>query len=170
MKLPTAVKCASRVRRTNFISHFAKQNISQFPQENYFTFGNAEYFTEKSIPVALANKSRTFVYRQMFCFCLSKPQAWHIITARSVVHITSPFGAVSHHAPACIYLRHDDIQHSVSMICNSFGIDDIHAFGVMWMRECEMFLHCFAKYDIIMAEKRCYYGVGLSILYLPHHV
>ncbi|MBQ8684344.1 MAG: hypothetical protein IJ518_07510, partial [Clostridia bacterium] len=47
------------------------------------------------------------------CFCLSKPQAWHIITARSVVHIISPFGAVSHHALACIYLRLDDIQHFV---------------------------------------------------------
>ncbi len=28
----------------------------------------------------------------MFCFCLSKPQAWHIITARSAVHIISPKG------------------------------------------------------------------------------
>ena len=33
---------------------------------------------------------------------LSKPQAWHIITAQSVVHIISPYGAVSHHASACI--------------------------------------------------------------------
>ena len=59
---------------------------------------------------------------------LSKPQAWHIITARSVVHIISPFGAVSHHALACIYLRLDDIQNFVLMICNSCGIDDIHGF------------------------------------------
>ena len=41
---------------------------------------------------------------------LSKPQAWHIIAAQRAVHIISPFGAVSHHAPACIYLRLDDIQ------------------------------------------------------------
>ena len=47
---------------------------------------------------------------------LSKPQAWHIIAARSAVHIISPFGAVSHHAPACIFLRLDDIQHFVLMI------------------------------------------------------
>ena len=47
---------------------------------------------------------------------LSKPQAWHIITARSAVHIISPCGAVYHHAPACIYLRLDDIQHFVLMI------------------------------------------------------
>ena len=33
-----------------------------------------------------ANKKGTFVY-QKFLFCLSKPQAWHIITARSVVYI-----------------------------------------------------------------------------------
>ena len=38
-------------------------------------------------PAAWINKKRTFVY-QKFSFCLSKPQAWHIITARSVVHIT----------------------------------------------------------------------------------
>ena len=57
-----------------------------------------------------ANKNRTFVYRQMFCFCLSKPQAWHIIAARSAVHIISPCGAVYHHALACISLRLDDIQ------------------------------------------------------------
>ena len=50
---------------------------------------------------------------------LSKPQAWHIITARSVVHIISPFGAVSHHALACIYLRLDDIQHFVLVIYNA---------------------------------------------------
>ena len=32
------------------------------------------------------NKKRTFVY-QKFLFCLSKPQAWHIIGARSAAHI-----------------------------------------------------------------------------------
>ena len=37
---------------------------------------------------------------------------------------------VSHHAPACILLRLYDIQCFALMICNSFGIDDIHAFGV----------------------------------------
>ncbi|MBQ2876363.1 MAG: hypothetical protein IJE25_05090, partial [Clostridia bacterium] len=46
---------------------------------------------------------------------LSKPQAWHITAARSEVYIIkggepplyliSPFGAVSHRAPACIFLR-----------------------------------------------------------------
>ncbi len=55
----------------------------------------------------------------MFCFCLSKPQAWHIIDARSAVHIIkggspplyfiSSFGAVSP-------LRLDEIQHFVLMI------------------------------------------------------
>ena len=34
----------------------------------------------------------------------------------AVVYIISPFGAVSHHAPACISLRLDDIQHYVLMI------------------------------------------------------
>jgi len=65
------------------------------------------------------------LFRQVV-FLLSKPQAWHIITAQRAVHIISPFGAVSHHALACIYLRFDDIQTFVLMIYNSCGIDDIH--------------------------------------------
>ena len=77
-----------------------------------------------SNPPAPANKKGTFVY-QKFLFRLSKPQAWHIIAAQHAAHIISPFGAVSHHALACIYLRLDDIQHFVLMICNSYGIDDI---------------------------------------------
>ena len=67
----------------------------------------------------------------MFCFCLSKPQAWHIIRLKAVYHQGWRAALVSHHAPACIFLRLDDIQHFVLMIYNSFGIDDIHAFGVI---------------------------------------
>jgi hypothetical protein len=54
------------------------------------------------------------------CIFLSKPQAWHIITARSAVYITNNGRAVvvSHHAPACIFL----------------WLDDIHAFGVILWR------------------------------------
>ena len=75
-----------------------------------------------SNPTFSANKNRTFVYRQMFCFCLSKPQAWYIIECITRLwrdihsYIISPFGAVSHHAPACIYLRLDDIQCLALMI------------------------------------------------------
>ena len=58
-------------------------------------------------PHALNQKIRQVSTCRIF---LSKPQAWHIITERSVVHIISPCGAVSHHALACIYLRLDDIQ------------------------------------------------------------
>ena len=38
---------------------------------------------------------------------------------------------VSHHASACIVLRLDDIHDFVVMICNSFGIDDMHGFAVI---------------------------------------
>ena len=63
---------------------------------------------------------------------LSKPQAWHIIDARSAAYIIKGASAlVSHHAPACIYLRLDDTQCFALMICNSYGIDDIHAFGTI---------------------------------------
>ena len=43
---------------------------------------------------------------------------------------------VYHHAIACIFLRLDDIQCFALMICNSYGIDDIHAYGVIEMRRC----------------------------------
>ena len=81
-------------------------------------------------PPSPTNKKRTFVY-QKFSFCLSKPQAWYIIAARSAVHIISPFGVAYHHAPACISLRLDEIQHFVLMICNSFGIDDIQGYALI---------------------------------------
>ena len=61
---------------------------------------------------------------------LSKPQAWYIITARSAVHIISPFGAAYHHALACIYLRLDDIL-AKSEIYSRFCADDIQCFALM---------------------------------------
>ena len=67
------------------------------------------------IPVPQPKNTENFVLG----IFLSKPQAWHIITARSAVHIISPFGAVSHHALACILLRLDDIQHFVLVIYNA---------------------------------------------------
>ncbi len=39
------------------------------------------------------------------------------------------------------------------MICNSCGIDDIHAFGVIEMRDCGKFFNYFAKYDIIHLKR-----------------
>ena len=67
-----------------------------------------------SNPGVASNKKGTFVY-QKFLFCLSKPQAWHII---------SPCGAGYHHGNAVYlitrqrasYLRLDDIQCSALMI------------------------------------------------------
>ena len=38
------------------------------------------------------------------------------------------------------------------MICNSFGIDDIHAFGVIEMLDGGKLLTSFAQYDIIYAK------------------
>ena len=71
-----------------------------------------------SIPVPCSKKEVTFVYQKLLLF-LSKPQAWYIITARSAVYIISPFGAVYHHASACILLRLDEIQHFVLVIYNA---------------------------------------------------
>ena len=68
--------------------------------------------TEGSNPSCSAKKERS----KCFVLFLSKPQAWHIIAARSAMHIISPCGAVSHHrrcissAVGCIPFRNDDIQ------------------------------------------------------------
>ena len=64
-------------------------------------------FPQGKPPAFPTNKKRTFVYRQMFSFSLSKPQA---------CISSAPAGAGYHHASACILLR----------------LDDIHAFGVIW--------------------------------------
>ena len=68
---------------------------------------------KSSILCDLAKKEVTFVYQKLLLF-LSKPQVWHIITTQSC--ISSALRAVSHHAPACIFLRLDDIQCSALMI------------------------------------------------------
>ena len=103
-----------------------------------------------SIPVGSTNKKRTFVYRQMFSFCLSKPQAWHIITTQSCISSRSA-------CRPCISSRASVHFTCGLMIYNAphwwyaipCGIDDIHAFGVIETREWERLLNCFVKYDII---------------------
>ena len=85
-----------------------------------------EYWSPKpwvvgSSPSAPAKKSSFFGTR----IFLSKPQAWHIIAARSAVHIISPCGAVSHHAPACIFLRLDDIPQQVA--------DDVQGYALIYL-------------------------------------
>ena len=76
---------------------------------------------------------------------------------RFLYHQGRQTALVSHHAPACILLRLDDIQHFALMICNSCGIDYIHAFGVIGMRECEKLLNCFTKYDIMHVKSWFYH-------------
>ena len=66
-----------------------------------------------SSPVSRTKKVVSFRYDFFY------PNRRFGISSRFSVHLISPFGAVSHHAPACISLRLDDIQHSVLMICNS---------------------------------------------------
>jgi len=57
------------------------------------------------------------------------------ISSRFSVHIIKGGRAafVSHHTFRCVSksFRNDDIQHFVLMIYNSYGIDDIHTYGVM---------------------------------------
>ena len=74
-----------------------------------------------SSPVRGAKKKAS----QKTCFFLFNPKDWYEITRR--VYGIRRKATAWHHASACILLRIDYIQHFVLMICNSFGIDDIHA-------------------------------------------
>ena len=103
-----------------------------------------------SNPAVSTNRNRTFVGRQMFCFCLSKPQAWYIITAQRAVHIISPSGCISsrasvHLSAAWWYtiLRIDDIPQQVA--------DDIQGCALIYLR----------KYGIICVKVRCFF-VGIE--------
>ena len=98
---------------------------------------SGSYRTKGSNPLPSAKKRSNF--------CLPKVTSFFIQAAGlvyhhdAVVYIISPFGAVSHHASACIPLRLDEMQHCVLMICNSCGIDDIQGFALI----------CLLKSDII---------------------
>ena len=93
----------------------------------------------------LSTKSSFFVYPSRRLGISSPREAW-CISSRARCAL------VYHHAPACICLRLDEIQHFVLMICNSSGIDDIHAFGVIEARGCEKLLNYLTKYDIIPSK------------------
>ena len=93
-----------------------------------------------SNPACTSKKVVSFVIRLF----LSKPQAWYIIAARSAVYIIKVGNAdlVSHHAPACIYLRLDDIL-AKNEICSFLDgwytmlcIDDMHDSIVISAKGC----------------------------------
>ena len=108
------IKGFERSEQNNPVSCFENGDRSFLRNITKMEIQNVEQKTRTN-PSLSANKKGTFVY-QKFLFCLSKPQAWHIIAAQHAVHIIIPFGAVSHHAPACICLRLDDIQCFALMI------------------------------------------------------
>ena len=56
---------------------------------------------------------------------LSKPQAWYIIAARSAVHI------IKGGEPPLYLITRQRVSSCDLMICNSYGIDDIHGYAVM---------------------------------------
>ena len=66
---------------------------------------------------------------------------------------SAPLGLYLITRQRAFFLRLDDIQHFVLMICNSYRIDDIHAFGVIEMRDCEKHLNFLEKYGIIHLKR-----------------
>ena len=75
--------------------------------------------------------------------------AYHRRTKCGVYHQGRRAALVSHHAPACIFLRLDDIQCSALMIYRNKLRMIYTPYGVIWMRDCGKYLKYFAKYDII---------------------
>ena len=82
--------------------------------------------------VARSKKEVTFVYQKLLLF-LSKPQAWHIIAARSAVHIIKVgkptlYLITRQRAFPCGLMIY---RNKLRMICNSCGIDDIQGFALI---------------------------------------
>ena len=71
----------------------------------------------RASPAIPANKEVTFVYQKLLLF-LSKPQAWHIIAARSAVHIIKVGKPTLYliTRQRVFFLRLDEMQHFVLMI------------------------------------------------------
>ena len=72
-------------------------------------------------PITSSNKHRTFVGRQMFCFCLSKPQAWYGITRQRVWNRRRCMAS-----PKVYFLRLDSI-HPFEMIPFRLTTDSIRS-------------------------------------------
>ena len=95
---------------------FTSSNMGEFPSGQRGQTVNLLSLTSVvRIHLPPPTKKPNLSTRQIRLFCLSKPQAWHII---------SPCGAGYHHGNAVYlitrqrvsYLRLDDIQHFVLMI------------------------------------------------------
>ena len=85
-----------------------------------------------SSPLVSTKKEVTFVYQKLLLF-LSKPQAWHIIAARSAVHIIKVgkptlYLITRQRAFPCGLMIY---RNKLRMICNSCGIDDIQGFALI---------------------------------------
>ena len=86
-------------------------------------FGNRKRGCEAtSNPSFCANKKELLSTKSSFFVYPSRRLG---ISSDASRYIISPCRAVSHHALACIFLRLDDIQHFVLVICNFCEIDDI---------------------------------------------
>ena len=78
------------------------------------------YIFAKSVMNTPTNKKHTFVC-QKCVFCLSKPQAWHIIRRQAVYHQRRLAAFVYHHGVSRVYffLRLDEIQFLVELMIYS---------------------------------------------------
>ena len=94
-------------------------NSKSLRQQSYLSLHKLHPQTVVLSPAGGANKKH-IASRCAFCY----PSRRLGISSRARVYLI---------AEGALLLRLDDIQHFVSMIYNSFGIDDIHACGVIFM-------------------------------------
>ena len=71
-------------------------------------------FSDRSSILLTSTKKEVTFGRQKLLLFLSKPQAWYIITARSAVHIISPFGLYLITRKRVSFLRLDDMPQQVA--------------------------------------------------------
>ena len=118
-----------------------------------------------SNPLCSTNKKGTLVY-QKFLFCLSKPQAWYIIAARSAVHI------INGGSPPLYLITRQRASTCGLMICNAshwwYTATSCGWYTRLrrdWDGQCEKLLNFLEKYGIIHL-KRWYEMKKVNILQL----
>ncbi len=79
----------------------------------------------------LSTKSSFFVYPSRR-LCISSDASRYIIKGDK-----PPLYLITRQRASC--LRLDNIQHYVLMICNSYGIDDIQGYALIYFRKCGIF-------------------------------
>ena len=100
-----------------------------------------EYLRQRRIPCYPCQQKRNFCLPKVpFLFIQAAGLAYHRRTKCGAYHQGRKTALVSHHAPACIFLRLDDIQNCVLMIYRNKLRMIYKAYALIYLRKCDIIL------------------------------